>query len=82
VNVCSPSNGATVTSPVQINAAATVSGGVYRFELWNGSTKLLSEDNGIMDQSLSLTPGSYHLTFDARSSSGTHEYATRDITVQ
>ena len=82
VNVCSPSNGATVTSPVQINAAATVSGGVYRFELWNGSTKLLSEDNGTMDQSLSLAPGSYHLTFDARNSSGTHEYATRDITVQ
>jgi hypothetical protein len=67
VNVCSPSN---------------VSGGVYRFELWNGSTKLLSVDNGIMDQSLSLAPGSYHLTFDARNSSGTHEYATREITVQ
>jgi hypothetical protein len=82
VNVCSPSNGATVTSPLQINAAATVGGGVYRFELWNGSTKLLSEDNGIMDQSLSLAPGSYHLTFDARNSSGTHEYATREITVQ
>jgi hypothetical protein len=82
VNVCSPSNDATVTSPVQINAAATVSGGVYRFELWNGSTKLLSIDNGIMDQTLSLEPGSYKLTFDARNTSGTHEYAYRDITVQ
>jgi len=67
---------------VQINAAATVSGGVYRFELWNGSTKLLSEDNGIMDQTLSLAPGSYKLTFDARNASGTHEYAYSDITVQ
>jgi hypothetical protein len=83
VNVCSPVNGATVTSPVQINASATVNGGVYRFELWNGSTKLLSVSNsGVMDQSLSLTPGSYHLTFDARSNSGVHEYATRDITVK
>ena len=82
VDVCSPGESTTVTSPVQINAAATVSGGVYRFELWNGSTKLLSVDNGIMDQSLSLAPGSYHLTFDARNSSGNHEYATRDITVQ
>jgi len=82
VNVCSPANGATVTSTVQINAAATVSGGVYRFELWNGSTKLLSEDNGIMDQTLSLAPGSYKLTFDARNASGTHEYAYSDITVQ
>ena len=40
VNVCTPANGANVTSPVQISAAATVSGGVFRFELWNGSTKL------------------------------------------
>ena len=83
VNVCSPDAGATVTSPVQINASATVNGGVYRFELWNGSTKLLSASNsGVMDQSLSLAPGSYHLTFDARSSSGVHEYSTRDITVK
>jgi len=83
VNVCSPANGGTFTSPVQLNAAATVSGGVYRFELWNGSTKLLSLDNsGIMDQTLSLAPGSYKLTFDAYNSSGTHEYAYRDITVQ
>jgi hypothetical protein len=83
VNVCSPANGATVTSPVQIDAAATVSGGLYRFELWNGSTKLLSVDNsGIMDQTLALAPGSYKLTFDAYNTSGTHEYAYRDITVQ
>jgi hypothetical protein len=83
VNFCSPANGATVTSPVQINAAATVSGGVYRFELWNGSTKLLSVDNsGIMDQTLTLAPGSYKLTFDAYNTSGTHEYAYSDITVQ
>ncbi|HEV2132730.1 MAG TPA: Ig-like domain-containing protein [Terracidiphilus sp.] len=82
INVCSPAENATVSSPVFINAAATGSGGIYRFELWNGSTKLLSEDNGIMDQSISLAAGTYHLIFDARTSSGAHEYATRDITVK
>jgi hypothetical protein len=83
VNVCSPANGSLVTPPVQMNAAATVSGGVYRFELWNGSTKLVSVDNsGIMDQALSLAPGSYKLTFDAYNTSDTHVYAYRDITVQ
>jgi hypothetical protein len=83
VNVCSPVNGSTVSSPVQINAAATVSGGVYRFELWSGSTKLLSVSNsGIMNQAISLAPGSYHLVFVARNISGTHEYATSDITVK
>jgi hypothetical protein len=83
VNVCSPAEGATVSSPVQIDAAATVSGGVYRFELWSGSTKLASVSNGTMDQTVSLAPGSYELTFDAyNSSKTTHEYATRDITVK
>lgn len=83
VNVCSPAEGATVSSPVQISAAATVSGGVYRFELWSGGKKLLSSDNGTMNQTLPLAPGSYKLTFDAYNSSKTvHEYATRDITVQ
>jgi hypothetical protein len=72
-----------VTSPVSISAAATVSGGVYRFELWSGNTKLLSVSNsGVMDQSLSLAPGSYKLIVTAYNAAGTtHVYATRDITV-
>lgn len=82
VNVCSPAENATVTSPVPINAAATVSGGVYRFELWSGGTKLLSEDSGVMVQSVTLAPGNYHLVFSARNTAGLHEAATRDITVK
>jgi hypothetical protein len=82
VNVCSPAEGATVTSPVSINAAATLSGGVYRFSLWNKDTKLLNEDNGVMDGSVSLAPGTYQLIFDAVNSSGVHADATRDITVK
>jgi hypothetical protein len=81
IHVCSPENGAAVTSPVQINAAANVSGNVYRFELWSGNTKLVSETEGMIDQSITLAPGTYHLTFDARNSSGDHQYAYRDITV-
>ncbi|WP_109487041.1 hypothetical protein [Occallatibacter savannae] len=83
VNVCSPAENASVSSPVQVNAAATVSGGVYRFELWSGSTKLASVDNsGVMNQSVSLAAGSYHLTFVARNTAGTKVTATRDITVK
>lgn len=82
INVCSPTEGANVTSPVSILATATVSGGVYRFELWSGSTKLVNVRNsGVMDQSLSLAPGSYHLIFNAYNTAGTHVYATLDITV-
>jgi hypothetical protein len=56
---------------------------VYRFELWSGSTKLLNVRNsGVMDQSLSLAPGSYQLIFTAYNSAGTtHVYATRNIAV-
>src|SRR6185312_6401290 len=82
INVCSPAENATVTSPVSIDAAATVSGGVYRFELWNGGTKLASVSNsGVMNQSLPLAPGTYTLTFAAYNTTGTEVYATRNITV-
>ena len=83
VIVCSPSPGSTVSSPVQVTATANVSGGVYRFELWNGSTKLLTvRDSGTMDQTVSLAPGNYTLTFVAYNTTGTHEYNTRSITVK
>lgn len=83
ISVCSPSQGAVMNSPVLIDATAAVSGGVYRFEVWSGSTKLASVDNGTMHTTVSLAPGSYKLTFDAYNSGKTqHEYATRDITVK
>lgn len=83
IDVCSPAEGATVASPVEMSAAATVSGGVYRFEVWSGSTKLVSSDTNTINQSVSLAPGTYKLTFDAyNSTKSAHEYATRDITVK
>jgi hypothetical protein len=83
INVCSPTENSTVSSPVQINAAANMDGGVYRFELWSGSTKLISVSySGTMNQPLALAPGTYHLTFAARNSAGLKVTATRDITVK
>ncbi|HEX8713807.1 MAG TPA: Ig-like domain-containing protein, partial [Terracidiphilus sp.] len=82
INVCSPAENSTVTSPVAVEAAASISGDIYRFSLWNNSTKLLDERNtGIMDDSVTLAPGSYTLTFVASNTAGVHEYTTRDITV-
>jgi len=83
INVCSPAENASISSAVQVNAMATLSGGVYRFELWSGSTKLVSVDNsGIMNQSLPLAAGTYHLSFVARNTAGARVTATRDITVK
>lgn len=84
VNVCSPTDNSTVSSPVQVNAAANMDGGVYRFELWSGSTKLVSVPwNSVMNQKLTLAPGTYKLTFVAYNYGGAqHAYATRTITVK
>jgi len=83
INVCSPTENASVSSPVKVNAMATVSGGVYRFELWSGSTKLVSVDNsGTMNVSVALAAGTYHLVFVARNTAGLKVTATRDITVK
>lgn len=72
-----------MASPVSVSAAATVSDGVYRFELWSNGTKLLTErDSNVMNESVTLAPGSYHLIFDARNAAGVHAYAARDITVK
>jgi len=83
INVCSPTENASVSSPVKVNAMATVSGGVYRFELWSGSTKLVSIANsGTMNQAVALAAGTYHLVFVARNTAGLKVTATRDITVK
>jgi len=83
INICSPTENSAVSSPVQINAAANMDGGVYRFELWSGSTKLISVPfSGTMNQQLALASGTYHLTFAARNSAGLKVTATRDITVK
>jgi len=83
VNVCSPANGASVGSPVSVEASATISGGVYRFELWSNGSKLLTErDSGTMNESVPLSPGNYHLVFNAYNAAGVHATAIRDITVK
>jgi hypothetical protein len=83
MNICSPTDNSTVSSPVQINAAANIIGGVYRFELWSGSTKLINvRYSGVMNQPLALAPGTYKLTFVAYNDNGTRVTATRTITVK
>ena len=79
INVCSPASGSSVGSPVAINAAATVSGTIYRFELWEGSTKLASVSNSTtMQTSVNLGSGTHTLTFVARNTAGTRW--TRSVT--
>jgi hypothetical protein len=40
------------------------------------------DNSGVMNQSVALAPGTYHLIFDARNTAGTRVTAARDITVK
>jgi hypothetical protein len=71
INVCSLTNGSTVSGAVPITAMAKVSGSIYRFELWADGTKMTTiRNSGTMNTSLSLKSGSHKLVFVAYNSSG------------
>ena len=63
VNVCSPLMGSTVTSPVLVQATATISGTLARMEVWVDGVKKYTENaSKSLSTSLSLAAGSH--TFD------------------
>ncbi len=80
VTITSPSNGSTVSSPVQLTATSqgsTASMSVY------ANNKLLFQNWGqsSIDTSLTLSPGTYSIVVLAETSSRRYSSATTDITV-
>lgn len=72
VHVCSPVNGATVNSPVQVQATATISGTLARMELWvDGAKKYTETSSKVLNTSISLTAGSHRFTVIAANTAGT-----------
>ena len=83
ITVCDPQDGSTVTSPVRLRASAKLSTSVYRFEVWANGTKIYTgRETGTIDAQVAMEPGSYTITFVARSSSGERVEKTIDVTVQ
>lgn len=71
INVCSPADGSTADNPLHVQAAAKVSGAIYRFELWvDGAKFFIERDNGVMDRQLTVAPGTHRLDFIARNADG------------
>ena len=63
VNVCSPLMGSTVTSPVLVQATATITGTLARMEVWvDGVKKYTETTSKSLSASLSLAAGTH--TFD------------------
>jgi hypothetical protein len=72
VNVCRPESGTTITGQVHLLAAASVFNRAFRFEVWEGGTKLLTgRDTHQIDAFLALPDGSHTLTFVARNADNT-----------
>lgn len=83
ITVCSPTQGSTASSPVHVQASTTLGNPTYRFELWNGSTKLLSVANSNnMSGNVSLSSGTHKLAFVAKLADGTRRELDVSFTVK
>jgi hypothetical protein len=64
LNVCSPANGSTVTSPVHVLAKGAITGTITRMEVWVDSTKKFSTfSTNLLEASLPVAAGKHTFTF-------------------
>jgi hypothetical protein len=83
VHVCSPASGATVSSPVVVRAAATITGTFARMELWVDGVKKYSETSSrVLNTSISLGAGSHRFTVIAANTAGTKWQSVVNATVR
>lgn len=59
VNLCSPASGSTVSSPVTVEAAATVSGTLSSVQLWIDGVKKYSTSSKTLNTSIRLSVGTH-----------------------
>jgi hypothetical protein len=72
VHVCAPANGSTVSSPVAVQAAATITGTLARMEVWvDGVKKYTETSSKTLSTSISLAAGSHRFTIFAVNTAGT-----------
>jgi hypothetical protein len=72
VHVCAPANGSTVSSPVAVQAAATITGTLARIEVWvDGVKKYTETSSKALSTSISLAAGSHRFTVFAVNTAGT-----------
>ncbi len=77
--ICSPANGATVTSPVSVQARGGSS--VNNMEVWVDGTKRFQTSGNTVTTSLTLAAGSHHITVFGKNGSTVLSKAVSDFTV-
>jgi hypothetical protein len=72
VNVCSPANRATVTSPVRALAGGAVPGSIQRMEVWADSMKMFSTfGSNQLDATIAVPKGKHVLSYFIENTNGT-----------
>jgi hypothetical protein len=83
VHVCMPANGSTVSSPVQVQAAANVTGTFARMELWVDGVKQYTESSSkTLSTSISVAAGSHRFAIFAINTAGTKWEGVSTATVK
>ena len=83
IDICSPVNGATVSSPVTVSATGTVTGTFLRFEVWvDGVKKFTSTTTDGANLSLALAAGKHTFSFYAVNTAGTKWNKVSVVTVK
>lgn len=83
VNICSPMNNSTVSSPFSARAAANLSGTLDRMDVWADGVKKYSETSSkTLSTSLSLSAGKHRIDVHAVNKSGTNLMSTVSVTVK
>ncbi|MHB1937326.1 MAG: FG-GAP-like repeat-containing protein [Acidobacteriaceae bacterium] len=70
VNICTPANGSNVSSPVQIQASAMVTGTISNTQLWVDGVKKYAAAGAVLNTSISLAAGSHRFAVLAINTAG------------
>lgn len=82
VTICSPLNGAVVSSPVHVVAATRDSVTVSFMQIYIDGSPVLTKSGGTLDTTITLAAGAHRLTVQAKDSAGVIFKQTINITVQ
>jgi len=84
VNICSPANGSTDSSPVSVLAAATASSGLHitATRLYVDAKSVYTSSSNTLSTSVSLSSGSHRLDVVGYENDGSAEKASETITVK
>ena len=82
VTICSPTNAAVVTSPVQVVAQTTDSRAISLIQIYVDGKPVFTGTGGTLNRSVTLAAGAHRLTVQAKDSAGTTFKQTINITAQ